>query len=68
MAMCDANLYRYVVYQNFDYLDSLSPIKRSSEIFKLETEALSMDLKKEDEFFHLLFIFDLVTFIAPFYI
>ena len=58
MALCDANLYRYVVYQNFDYLNSLSPIKRSSEIFKLETEALSMDLKKEDEFFGWMFFDD----------
>ena len=58
MALCDANLYRYVVYKNFDYLNSLSPIKRSSEIFKLETEALSMDLKKEDEFFGWMFFDD----------
>lgn len=55
MAMCDANIYRYVVCQNFDYLNSLSPIKRSAEIFRLETEALSMELKKEDEFFGWMF-------------
>ena len=55
MAMCDANIYRYVVCQNFDYLNSLPPIKRSAEIFRLETEALSMELKKEDEFFGWMF-------------
>ena len=55
MAMCDANIYRFVVCQNFDYLNSLPPIKRAVEIFRLETEALSMELKKEDEFFGWMF-------------
>ena len=51
MALCDARIYRFVANTHFDYLKTLSPLKRASEVFKLEAEALSMELTADDEIF-----------------
>lgn len=55
MALCDAHLYQYVTDRYFDRLNTLSPISRAAEIFRLETESLSVELLEDDEFFGRLF-------------
>lgn len=51
MRLCDSSIYNYVTNKYYDYLNNLSPIKRASEIFRLEIENLSFELKEDDELF-----------------
>lgn len=51
MAFCDSSIYRFVVNKHYEYLNNLSPIRRASEIFRLELENLSFELKDSDEIF-----------------
>ncbi|MBQ2967249.1 MAG: DUF3029 family protein [Clostridia bacterium] len=51
MSLCDYSIYNYVTNQHYDYLNNLSPVKRASEIFRLETENLSFELTDDDEIF-----------------
>lgn len=51
MSLCDYSIYNYVTNQHYDHLNNLSPIKRASEIFRLEIEYLSFELKDSDEIF-----------------
>ena len=46
---CDYNIERYVRNKYFDYLKELAPEKRAAEKFRLETEALELEIKKTDE-------------------
>ena len=46
---CDYNIERYVKNKYFDYLKELAPEKRAAEKFRLETEALELEIKKTDE-------------------
>ena len=46
---CDYNIERYVKNKYFDYLNDLDPEKRAAEKFRLETEALKLEIKKTDE-------------------
>lgn len=46
---CDYNIERYVKNKYFDYLKELAPEKRAAEKFRLETEALKLEIKKTDE-------------------
>ncbi len=46
---CDYNIERYVRNKYFDYLKELAPEKRAAEKFRLETEALELEIKKNDE-------------------
>ena len=51
MAFCDSSIYRFVVNKHYEYLNNLSPVKRASEIFRLETENMSFELTDDDEIF-----------------
>ena len=51
MAFCDSSIYCFVVNKHYEYLNNLSPVKRASEIFRLETENLSFELTDDDEIF-----------------
>lgn len=51
MALCDASIYRFVKNKYFDVLEPLSPTQRAAEIFRLEIENLSFELKETDEIF-----------------
>ena len=51
MAFCDSSIYRFIVNKHYEYLNNLSPIRRASEIFRLEIENLSFELKDSDEIF-----------------
>ena len=57
MAFCDSSIYRFVTNKHYEYLNSLSAVKRAAEIFRLEIENLSCELKESDEIFGW-FIFD----------
>ena len=57
MSLCDYSIYKYVTNKYFKQLNKLSPIKRAAEIFRLEIENLSLELKSTDEIFGW-FIFD----------
>lgn len=57
MALCDSSINRFVTNKNYEYLNNLCPVKRAAEIFKLEIEKLSLELKDTDEIFGW-FIFD----------
>lgn len=46
---CDYNIERYVKNKYYDYLKDLDPEKRAAEKFRLETEALKLEIKKNDE-------------------
>ena len=51
MAFCDSSIYYFFVNKHYEYLNNLSPVKRASEIFRLETENLSFELTDDDEIF-----------------
>ncbi len=51
MALCDTAIYRYVTNKYFEQLNKLPPLKRAAEIFRLELENLSLELKCNDEIF-----------------
>lgn len=51
MRLCDYSIYNYVTNRHYEYLNNLSPIKRASEIFRLEIENMSFELKDDDEIF-----------------
>lgn len=45
---CDSNIEWYIRKKDFEYLNGLTPLKRFSEKFRLETEALELDVKEND--------------------
>ncbi len=47
--LCDYAIERYIRKNFYDDLKSLSPIIRSAEKFRLETEALKLKIEKDDE-------------------
>lgn len=47
--LCDSNIERYIRKNNYESLNKLTPIKRFTEKFRLETEALKLDIKETDE-------------------
>ncbi len=61
MALCNSLIYQFVTNNYFEQLNTLSPVKRASEIFRLEIENLSLELKDTDEIFGW-FIFDQDTY------
>lgn len=57
MALCNSMLYKYVAGKHYDELNVLTPLKRATEMFKLQLENLELELKDNDEIFGW-FIFD----------
>ncbi len=51
LSLCNSSIYNYVTSKYYDSLNNLSPIKRASEIVRLEIENLSLELKDDDEIF-----------------
>ena len=51
MVLCNSMIYRFVTNKYYDYLKQFNPIKRSAEIFRLELENLTLNLKDDDEIF-----------------
>ena len=51
LSLCNSSIYNYVTSKYYDSLNNLSPIKRASEIVRLEIENLSFELKDSDEIF-----------------
>lgn len=49
MTLCDYNIERYIRKQYFRELNALSPVNRATEKFRLETEALQLDIRDTDE-------------------
>lgn len=47
--LCDSNIERYIRKDNYEKLNKLTSTKRFTEKFKLETEALKLDIKETDE-------------------
>ena len=47
--LCDSNIERYIRKNNYEKLNKLTPTKRFTEKFRLETEALNLDIKETDE-------------------
>ena len=47
--LCDSNIERYIRKNNYECLNRLTPTKRFTEKFRLETEALNLDIKETDE-------------------
>ena len=57
MSFCDDSIYKFVTSKYYDVLEKLSPVDRASEIFRLQIEHLSYELKQTDEIFGW-FVFD----------
>ena len=49
MILCDSNLDRFVRNRDYDYLCTLPPAMRAAEKFRLETEALELEIRPTDE-------------------
>lgn len=47
--LCDSNIERYTREHFFERLNSLSPVSRFAEKFRIETELLKLDIKNDDE-------------------
>ncbi len=47
--LCDSNIERYIRKNHYECLNRLTPTKRFTEKFRLETEALNLDIKENDE-------------------
>lgn len=47
--LCDSNIERYIRKNHYECLNGLTPTKRFTEKFRLETEALNLDIKETDE-------------------
>jgi len=50
MALCDSSLERTIRSRHYDILNTLSPLPRFIEKFRLSLEALTVEIRKEDRF------------------
>ena len=51
MILCDYAIDRYVRDEYFERLNSLSPVRRTVEMFDAEIELLTLEMREHDEIF-----------------
>lgn len=47
--LCDSNIERYIRKNNYESFNRLTPTKRFTEKFRMETGVLNLDIKETDE-------------------